>query len=276
MPNVTKLKFGPEYRYHTYNFGDFYVIGPSGFSDSRGQLYYRIKFFDTGGEIDVRGSRIPSGQIKDPYRPIIFGVACHGVVPNDIMTKFAYKIWYNIIRRIFDPTDSSYYIYGAKGVSISRSWLCFENFLKDLPYLPGYELWLQDHTKYKLDKDKLQFHLPYNQRVYSKETCCFISVSENRVFTSQSLNCSSPYNGVSWDPNRNSYTAKIKINGICNNLGRFDNEEAAAVVFNHFAAQYGRCLNENVNMSYLDALEYKHGGNRFPLYTVKREEIIDP
>ena len=274
----TKFEFGPEHLYHTNGFGDFYIVCRSDKKDAYNSPFYRIKFINTGTEIEVRGSRIKSGQIKDPYAISVLGVACKGITPpvNEGIPKYAYAIWGGILTRIFVTNSYSYNIYGGAGVSISKEWLCFENFLADLPSLPGYDLWVNDHTKYDLDKDKLQQHLPINQRIYSKETCCFISKSENRVLNTKSINYSSKYNGVIYDKSRKKFKSSIKNNRINYMLGRFKNEEAAAVVFNHFAKPLNRVLNNNVTMSYLDALEYRSGSNRFVMYKVVRDDIIDP
>ena len=63
-----------------------------------------------------------------------------------------------------------------KGCQVSDRWLVFSNFLEDLPLIENYELWRDNpNTGVSLDKDsKVQ-----GNKVYSLETCCFISRSDN-------------------------------------------------------------------------------------------------
>jgi AP2-like factor (euAP2 lineage) len=48
----------------------------------------------------------------------------------------------------------------------------------------------------------------------------------------------SPYKGVSFDKARLKWAAYIKYDGKVKNLGRFDNEEEAAVKYNEYASKY--------------------------------------
>ena len=159
--------------------------------------------------------------------------------------------------RLYDKKSRQYTNYGAKGVKMSNDWLCFEKFLLDLPDLPGYEKWKLDPDHYDLDKDSLQIDKPINERIYSKETCQFITKSENRIYNNQGHGYYSKYNGVSYDKRRNLYTAAIKVNKKTINLGRFTNEEAAASVFDNYAKNIDARLINNVSMPYELAIKFK-------------------
>ena len=67
----------------------------------------------------------------------------------------------------------------AKGVTVCDRWHCFEYFLEDLPLIDGYNNWLNNRRVYHLDKDLKQIGKPYNEKVYSLETCCFLHRSDN-------------------------------------------------------------------------------------------------
>ena len=47
----------------------------------------------------------------------------------------------------------------------------------------------------------------------------------------------SAFKGVTWDSSREKWTAKITLDGVTNNLGRFDSEAAAAVAYDDAAAK---------------------------------------
>lgn len=47
----------------------------------------------------------------------------------------------------------------------------------------------------------------------------------------------SKYKGVSWDKVRNKWTAYGKVNGKVKNLGRYENEEEAALAYDRFAEE---------------------------------------
>jgi len=46
---------------------------------------------------------------------------------------------------------------------------------------------------------------------------------------------SSRFKGVSWDRSRGRWQAKITVNGLCRNLGRYDYEESAAAAYDRAA-----------------------------------------
>jgi hypothetical protein len=86
-----------------------------------------------------------------------------------------------MLHRCFDPYDGDYVYYGAIGVTVDPSWFDFGTFLNDVKYLPGYENKLEYPYKYQLDKDFLQMHLPKSQRIYSKNTCIWLSKIDNTI-----------------------------------------------------------------------------------------------
>lgn len=86
--------------------------------------------------------------------------------------KKVYRIWYNMISRCYNKSSSSYKTYGAKGVTICDDWKSFKNF----------EDWYnsnipKDGQEYHIDKD---INSKDDVKIYSPETCIFISPYENR------------------------------------------------------------------------------------------------
>ena len=86
-----------------------------------------------------------------------------------------YTRWRNMIERCYNKKSINYKKYGAKGVTVSNDWLCFDNFYKDIKELDGFDETLFLQHKIQLDKDsKIK-----GNKIYSKETCVFLTNEEN-------------------------------------------------------------------------------------------------
>lgn len=136
------------------------------------EYYYLVRFSETGAEKILEKRNIVRGHFRDDYRKTIFSVACKGSTcsTKPLINRIAFKRWYAMIERCYNPKASSYKSYGAKGVTVSDEWLCFENYFNDLQSILGF-----DESKYlsgeiQLDKDMLA---PGNT-VYCKEKCQFV------------------------------------------------------------------------------------------------------
>lgn len=64
------------------------------------------------------------------------------------------------------------------------------------------------------------------------------SPTENQRNRSLASNNSSGYKGVYWDPHRNRWIARIKVNGTRKHLGRFMSAEDAARAYDQAALRY--------------------------------------
>lgn len=64
-----------------------------------------------------------------------------------------------------------------KKCKVCDKWLKLSGFVDDLPKIKGYELWKNNKGKYSLDKDLLQKDEEF--KIYSLETCQFITIKEN-------------------------------------------------------------------------------------------------
>ena len=209
----------------------------------------RIKFIETGYEKDVDLLVALSGRINDPYHNSICGVACLGLYKdNPLHCKKVYDIWYHMIERCYDEKCKSYKTYGAIGVRVDERWMCYENFLNDLPYVSGFREYINNqYITYNLDKDLLQQNIPKSQRIYSKDTCCFISMYENLQLMAMDNKdgCSSEYYGV-YKITDGQYQSSIMINHEKHFLGTFQNELDAAYAYNQEALKYPETIH-NIN-----------------------------
>ncbi|UGO50737.1 HNH endonuclease [Bacillus phage vB_BanS_Sophrita] len=154
---------------------EYYIVSREGQSKS-GNKKYRIRFIRTGYETVVEKVQIERGKIKDRYSPCIFGLGYIGDVSVS-RNKRAYNVWHKMLGRCYSPTNNSYNTYGAQGVTVDKRWYSFENFVSDIPLIEGYEESLFLSGELHLDKDKKQQNC--NKKIYSKDTCNFISPSEN-------------------------------------------------------------------------------------------------
>ena len=161
--------------YMTKNYGSYKIIQKLGYINNDSRLWVRIKFLHTGYEKNIRYDYI-GHDILDPYYPRIHGVACIGEVRisrNEY--KSDYDRWINMISRCYNPNDKDYSRYGGKGIRVDDRWLVFSNYLDDIKLLPGYRYKQYDQYNYQLDKDYLQQNVDTYNKVYSPDTCIWVS-----------------------------------------------------------------------------------------------------
>ena len=254
--------------YHSKNSGDYVYL------DEAGYKYYenlgvrrrmvRIKFVDTGYEMDAQFSNAYNGKVKDPYYPNIFGKGYFGLAKD--FTKQEYDMWFKMIERCYNPKCEAYKNYGAIGITVDPRWFSFENFLEDLKELPGYHESKYGKDKYNLDKDIKQKDIPKGQRVYSKDTCMLVpaSVNTRAMFMDNSDKRSSSYIGIHKLGDTGNYQSRIMINSIDCFLGTYDDEVAAANMYNHVVGKinngYGVTFNKVPRiMSIPECLKHKVG-----------------
>lgn len=150
--------------------------------DDKDKRKVRLKFVETGYELDTWSGNLYKGRVKDRYTATVHGVGILGEVRpySDPHYHKIYTHWAHMIRRCHDPSYKQYKNYGGDGVTVVDRWLRFDNFYDDFRHLDGYSeeiMGLKLHRH--LDKDIKQDRLPHNQRVYSLETCCLITKDEN-------------------------------------------------------------------------------------------------
>ena len=86
-----------------------------------------------------------------------------------------YSLWYSMMYRCYSEKSLEKHP-TYRNVTVCERWHDLQNFLKDLPLIEGYELWL-NNDNYCLDKDLKQQGI--DNKVYSLDTCCFITNEEN-------------------------------------------------------------------------------------------------
>ena len=153
---------------------DFTVIFISSEKSGRMKLF-EVEFDEINGykyKTLARKEDILKGRVKNPYYPSVYDV---GYLGNStvIGNKTQYDRWKNMISRCYNPKCEKYNTYGAVGVKVSDRWKCFEYYLEDFEKIDGYDK--DNLSNLQIDKDtKVK-----GNKLYSLETCVFISVEEN-------------------------------------------------------------------------------------------------
>lgn len=150
-----------------------------------------IEFINTGTKTVVEGREIKRGRIKDPMCPSVLGVGYHGVgeFPSSYYCtekkKYVkhpvYVIWTSMLTRCYSRATQlrqPTYI----GCDVCPEWRCYQHFFLSVRNLEGFEKWSDYHMGLsdvcmELDKDKKSES--GTGKLYSPETCCFISSAEN-------------------------------------------------------------------------------------------------
>ena len=86
-----------------------------------------------------------------------------------------YRIWKAMKSRCYSQKDTSYKRYGLRGITVSKEWMNFDNFKKDM---------LEEYIKQMNECDKQRKNIPSIDRIdndgnYSKENCEWIPFKEN-------------------------------------------------------------------------------------------------
>lgn len=202
MENCNKLGFRTDYKSKKYYPGSIHfnggdekdkieVLGKSTY-DNSSRHYYVIKFLSTGYIKRINSSQL-NHKIDDPCKPTVYGRGIIG--EGKYMANFDGKhtkegsLWYNMMMRCY----STSYLEKTptyEGCEVCDRWLYFQNFCEDIQKLEGYDLWLSSSTEYVLDKD----YKVKGNKLYSPETCMFISNSLNTIISNESKH---KYIGVS-------------------------------------------------------------------------------
>jgi hypothetical protein len=145
-----------------------------------------VRFEETGYIKKCEYQNVRNGKVTDPYTLSVYDKGFVGEFEKVHYWKQAKQLWQNMMKRCYSEKDQRGYFGRA---FVDTRWLCFANFLEDLPKLKNFDLWLkgqkENSTKYNLDKDLL---IPEN-RYYSKEACQFITEFENKSAGGKSRHC---------------------------------------------------------------------------------------
>jgi hypothetical protein len=175
---------------------------------------------------------IPACKQSLGQRKLVYGV---GVNDADYMTQPLvngklvrcpyYTVWISMLRRAY---GSKFHINQPTyvGCSVCTEWLTFSNF-------KGWML-MQDFVEKALDKDLLVV----GNKIYSPDTCLFISKVINNLITDHTVKTGIHALGVSRYGREKSYRAIGSIDGRRKPLGSFPTEAEASRAYRTFKASY--------------------------------------
>ena len=93
-----------------------------------------------------------------------------------------YTVWLRMKQRCYDKSDPLYRFYGERGVTVCEEWRQNFTAFYDWAMANGWKYGLQ------IDKDILCDRLGISPKIYSPETCHFISKKENVVYSTLKVN----------------------------------------------------------------------------------------
>lgn len=80
----------------------------------------------------------------------------------------AYNLWTAMMEGCYDEDGEGYDENGRVGAFVDQHWLCFANFLRDLPSVPGFNSWVADTNNVHLS------NLYYGGLSYHLRNCAFV------------------------------------------------------------------------------------------------------
>lgn len=140
-----------------------------------------------------------------------------------------YQTWYSMLQRCYSSKSQAKrptYI----GCTVCEEWLTFSNFKK----------WMetQDWEGKQLDKDILI----QGNKVYSPETCIFVTDAINLLFIKSDAARGEYKLGVSFKKENGKYQAQCKMNGKVKHLGYYLTEDEAYIAYKVFKIVHIRSI----------------------------------
>lgn len=231
--------------YYSDNYGRYKIL-----ETTHGQRHKSptalIQFLSTGYARVVNIDKAKTGEVSDKtakFKIPIDTSLLSEFDRNKRLDRLAKEMWRSMIRRCYDNKMDNFQSYGNIGILVCDRWLNRENFLNDLPMVYQYEKWCRFPTMYQLDKDYLQLNIPKNIRIYSPETCILLHCNDNKnLRTIEFKNNNSTltnYYGLMVGGD-NTFGVQMSIGNANLYLGSYNNEIAAANVFNYWQKYYHR------------------------------------
>lgn len=102
-------------------------------------------------------------------------------IDHGLSNHSLFWVWTAMLDRCYNPNSNSYHKYGAKGVIVCEEW---KNSFKSF-----YDWAITNNWKQglHLDKDVKCFELNINPKIYSPQTCQFLTPSDNGKLTEKFL-----------------------------------------------------------------------------------------
>lgn len=205
---------GKEFK--TNNYGNCFVV------DYKSAMDVTVLFHDPLCAVKCTSDRLKLGTVANPLKRSICGKGYIGIGDHSSADRRTYTMWLNMLKRAYDNrlhvVQPTY-----KDVTVCDEWLNFQNFAK---WCYSQEEFKRLDTKgrvFQLDKDILV----KGNKVYSPETCCFVPMDINVLFTNRvNLRGAEPL-GVHFSKRFGTFKAYVNIKGKRRSLGTFNTSEEA-------------------------------------------------
>lgn len=154
--------------YSSNNCGDFKIVEYANWKE------VHIEFLLTGFKAVTQSSHVIRGKVKDKFYPGVYGVGFFGdgetIAKKGGTHTGVYIVWSNMIARCYCPKFQKRHP-SYVGVTVCDDWHNFQKFAK----------WFNEHhiEGFQLDKDIKQKGV--KNKVYSPETCVFVSPADNVI-----------------------------------------------------------------------------------------------
>ena len=111
------------------------------------------------------------GSVRNMNARNTYGVGYMGAYDSlDPHYNMLVETWRSMIRRCYDETSKTWDGYGGAGIHVDESWHCFAQFQKDAKKLRNWEMKVEYHSEFSLDKDCLRA-----SNVYRRDTAMWAS-----------------------------------------------------------------------------------------------------
>ena len=153
-------------------------------------------------------------------RSLVYGVGVNdwvGKIEVDGKLIKEYLLWRGMLQRCFSKTYKQKYP-TYQDVTCSKDWLSMTSFIEDVSQMKGFGF-----SGWELDKDILH----KGNKLYSKETCCFVPLEVNSLLTKSDKARGEHPVGVCFHKASGKFMAYLRINGKLKHLGLFATPEEA-------------------------------------------------
>jgi len=103
--------------------------------DNQGLVKWLCKC-DCGNTLTVGASYLKKGNTKSCGCLQKEAASKNGITTHGMSNSHEYNVWRGILKRCFNNKNDQYKNYGARGITVCRSWLKFENFIADMGIRP--------------------------------------------------------------------------------------------------------------------------------------------